>query len=491
MNRKFTEQEIIRRNTLEKLFSNNEDPYLTSKIARSSDLKTFKEQYINFSKDELHDMNIKPVTLAGRLMNVRQTFGVIQDFSGTLQIYLNKKNVTPELFQLFKSLDLGDIIEAQGTPMKTNSDELTLNISSLKLISKSLKVLPEKYHGLVDEELRARHRYVDLIVNPNSKQTFILRSLIIREIRNYLDQLGYFEVETPVLNDILSGAAARPFITHHNTLDKNYYLRIATEIPLKKCIVGGFEKVYEIGRIFRNEGMDSTHNPEFTSIELYAAYEDMWYVMDLTEKLIRHIAAKFNINKPTFRGHEIDLLKPFHKAHMVDLIKEHTGINFFNITDVKEAMQLAKTNNIKVEKHQESTGHIINLFFEHFVEDKIIQPTFVYGHPVEVSPLAKRNKDDDRFTDRFELFIAQKEFANAFSELNNPIDQYNRFLDQLNEARLGNNEANEMDINFIEALEYGMPPTAGLGIGIDRLVMLFTSNDTIRNVLLFPHMKDR
>ena len=491
MERKFSDQELIRRNHLQELKDQNKNPFLATKVERSMSLKDFAEEYKNFSKEELHNMDLKKVTLAGRLIGVRQTFGIIQDFSTKLQIYINKKNVDPEVFSTFKSLDIGDIVELQGVAMKTNSDEITLNVTNIKLVAKSLKVLPEKYHGLVDEEIKARQRYLDLIVNDESKNTFIKRSLIIREMRNWLDSQGFFEVETPVLQDILSGAAARPFITHHNTLDKQYYLRIATEIALKKCIVGGFEKVYEIGRIFRNEGMDSTHNPEFTSVELYVAYVDLWYIMQLTEDLIRHIATKLKLLNPTFRGFSVDLNKPFKKAHMVDLINEHVGVNFFEVKSDEQALELAKKHHVKLLDHQKNFGHIVNAFFETFVEEKLIEPTFVYGHPVQVSPLTKKNQEDPRFVDRFELFICQKEFANAYSEINDPIDQYGRFVAQLEEAKLGNDEANELDMEFIEALEYGMPPTGGLGIGVDRLVMLLTSNDSIRNVLLFPHMKDK
>lgn len=491
MERKFSDQEIIRREKLENLKKEGKDPFAITKVDRSMSLEEFANKYNIFSKPELEEKNEPSVTLAGRLIGVRQTFGVFQDFSGKLQFYINKKKVDETVFATFKSLDLGDFIEVKGKPMKTNSDEITINVESIKMIAKSLKVLPEKYHGLVDEEIKARQRYLDLITSEESKQTFVKRSLILRKIRNYLDELGFFEVETPVLQDYLGGAAARPFITHHNTLNKEYYLRIATEIALKKLIVGGFEKVYEMGRIFRNEGMDSTHNPEFTSIELYVAYADLWEIMNLTENLIKEVAYSLKLTNPTFRGFSVDLTKPFQKHHMVDLINKYVGVNFFNVKSDEEAIEIAKKHNVKLLDHQKNFGHIVNLFFENFVEEKLIEPTFVYGHPLAVSPLTKMNKEDPRFTDRFELFICQKEIANAYTEINDPIDQYNRFVKQLEEAQLGNDEANELDIEFIEALEYGMPPTGGLGIGIDRLVMLLTSNDSIRNVLLFPHMKDR
>lgn len=346
-------------------------------------------------------------------------------------------------------------------------------------------------------------------MNENSLQTFVLRSKIITAIRNYMDNLGYLEVETPVLNSILGGAAARPFITHFNALDKNFYLRIATEISLKKCVVGGFEKVYEIGRIFRNEGMDSTHNPEFTSLEAYTAYIGMEETMDLTEGIIKaaeNMVHNYYLNEAPetkdshrydnhhrylYRGFEIDLGQPFKKVHMVDLIKEKTGIDFFTVTSTEEALALAQKHGIELARHEMTYGHVINAFFEKYGEEACIQPTFVYGHPVEISPLAKIDYEDTRFTKRFELFIGGKEFANAFSELNDPIDQYNRFEEQLKERELGNDEANEMDMDFVSALEYGLPPTGGLGIGIDRLVMLLCQKDSIRDVLLFPQMKDQ
>ncbi|MCV3743748.1 lysine--tRNA ligase [Ureaplasma sp. ES3154-GEN] len=491
MERKLSDQEINRRNKLNALQTNNQDPFIITKVARTHNSQTFMQKFDQYSKEELHDLELTEVVLAGRLMNVRRTFGIVADFDGKFQIYVNKKQVSAEVFALFNDLDNGDFIEVHGTPMKTNTQELTLNVTNIILISKCLNVLPEKYHGLVDEEIKARHRYLDLIMNDNSKQTFILRSKIIRAIRNFLDQDNYFEVETPVLNDILGGAAAKPFVTFHNTLAKNYYLRIATEIALKKCIIGGFEKVYEIGRIFRNEGMDSTHNPEFTSLELYAAYEDLNYIMDLTENLFKHLVQVLKIKNITFRGFDIDLNQPFAKKHMVDLINEHVGVNFYDIETDEQALALADKYEVKYEKHQQTYGHIVNLFFEKFVEEKLIQPTFVYGHPLDVSPLTKKNKNDPRFTERFELFIGQKEFANAYAELNDPLDQRSRFMKQIAEKDLGNDEANELDEEFLYALEYGMPPTGGLGIGIDRLVMLLTSNDTIRNVLLFPHMKDK
>lgn len=490
MDRKFNEQELIRRATLKNLQDKKMNPYEVESVNRTSTLKAFAEKYEKYTKDELHDMKHDNEILAGRIMSNRQTFYNIKDFSGIGQIYINKKE-RPDVFEYAKNIDIGDIVAVEGKPMKTNTGQVSLDVHKIYIISKALKVLPEKFHGLNDEELRSRHRYVDLIVNQDSMSTFIMRSQIIKILRNYMDSLGYFEVETPVLQPILGGAAARPFITHHNALDREFYLRIATELPLKKLIVGGFEKVYEIGRIFRNEGMDATHNPEFTSMEAYTAYANMEDTMDLVENIFKNIAKELNIFKVKYRGYDIDLSKPFKKIHMVDFVKQETGIDFRKITDLNEAKKLAKEHHIELEKHQETIGHIINLFYEKYCEDKCIEPTFVHGHPTDVSPLAKIDYTDTRFTKRFELFIGQKEFANAFAELNDPIDQYERFENQLKEAALGNDEANEMDMDFIEALEYGLPPTGGLGIGIDRLVMLFTGNDSIRNVLLFPHMKDK
>lgn len=487
MERKFSDQEQIRREKLKILQSQNQNPYEVEKVSRTMNLGEFKNKYKN-----LKEAKKDKVKLAGRVVALRQTFGVIRDFYADVQFYLNKNNVKPSLLEYFnKMVDLGDIVEIIGNPFRTKKGELTLNIKSIKIVSKALKPLPEKWHGLTDEELRARHRYVDLIINQDSKQTFLTRILILKLIREYMDGLNYLEVETPILHPIAGGANARPFITHHNTLDRNFYLRIATELPLKKLIVGGFDKIYEIGRVFRNEGMDATHNPEFTSMEVYAAYEDMESMMKLTENLFKYISKKLKMPVIEIGENKIDLTKKFRRIHMVDFIKEETGVNFWEVKTDKEAQQLAKKHKVEFEKHQKSKGHIINLFFEEFCEKKCIQPTFVYGHPVEVSPLSKKDYSNPEYTKRFELFINTKEYANAFAELNDPIDQYERFEEQVNEKNLGNDEATEMDMDFIEALEYGLPPTGGLGVGIDRLVMLFTKRTTIRDVLLFPHMKDK
>lgn len=497
MKREFNDQELIRREKLSQLQKDNKDPYAIQSVKRTLNLGEFRNKYKKL-KPEQHSKD-KHV-LSGRVMNLRQTFGVIKDFFDQLQFYINKKTIKPSIFEYFnKFVDIGDIIEIKGNPFVTMKGELSLNVTEIKIVSKALKPLPEKYHGLQDEELRARHRYVDLIMNKESMNTFVLRSLIVRHIRNFMDSLGYFEVETPVLHPILGGANAKPFITHHNALKRNFYLRIATELPLKKLIVGGFDKVYEIGRIFRNEGMDATHNPEFTSMEAYTAYASMEDVMDIVEKVFHYVAKQLKIKEIQIPAKEeggelgpiIEISKKFRRVHMIDLIKEVTGVDFDKVQDDKEALKIAKEHNVTVEKHQKTKGHIVNLFFENFCEEKCIQPTFVWGHPIEVSPLSKKDYDRPGYTKRFELFINTKEYANAFAELNDPIDQYERFEEQVNEKSLGNDEAVEMDMDFVESLEYGLPPTGGLGIGIDRLVMLFSQNVTIRNVLLFPHMKDK
>ncbi|MBQ9987997.1 MAG: lysine--tRNA ligase, partial [Erysipelotrichales bacterium] len=359
-------------------------------------------------------------------------------------------------------------------------------------LSKALRPLPEKYHGLQDIEERYRRRYLDLIVNEDSRRTAMLRPRIIRAIQNYLDGEGLIEVETPVLQPSLGGAAARPFVTHHNTLDMNFYLRIATELPLKRLIVGGLEGVYEIGRLFRNEGMDRSNNPEFTTVEAYVAYSDMEGMMKLAEGIITSACdAVCPTREIEIEGKTISLQAPFKRLHMVDAIKEYAGVDFWKEMTFEEAKALAEEHHIEVEKHHTGVGHIINLFFEKYVEEKIVQPTFVCGHPIEISPLAKKNAEDGRFTDRFELFINGREYANAFSELNDPIDQRQRFEAQVAEKNLGNEEASEMDVDYVEALEYGLAPTGGIGLGIDRLVMLLTQSDSIRDVILFPHMKNK
>ena len=416
----------------------------------------------------------------------------IQDRYGQIQIFLRYDLLGEEQYELYKVSDIGDIVGIEGEVMKTQTGELSIRATVYTHLTKALRPLPEKFHGLQDKEEARRKRYLDLIMNEDARRIAYARPRIIRGIQNYLDSRGFIEVETPVLNPILGGAAAKPFITHHNALDMDFYLRIATELYLKRLIVGGMEAVYEIGRLFRNEGMDATHNPEFTTVEAYLAYGDLSDMMQLVEELISKLAMDLlHTTEITYCGKEISLKAPFKRVHMVDAIKEQTGINFFEITDLDVALKLAKEHNIEVPKHEQSIGHIINLFFEEYVEKTLIQPTILYGHPIEISPLTKKNPKDPRFTDRFELFINGKEYANAYTELNDPIDQKERFINQLKERELGNDEANDMDNDFIEALEYGMPPTGGICIGIDRLVMLLTGTDTIRDVLLFPHLRNK
>lgn len=496
MENKYTEQEIVRREKAENLRELGIDPF-GSRFDRTHNTKTFKDEFSPFTKEELHEMeNPKEVKIAGRVMTRRVKgkagFVHIQDQHGLLQLYIKVDAIGEEAYEIFKKGDIGDIIGVSGTAMITNTGELSLKVDKYTHLTKALRPLPEKFHGLTDKEEIYRRRYVDLIMNQDSRETFIKRSRIIKEMRDYLDNLGYFEVETPVLQPILGGANARPFITHHNTLNMPFYLRIATELHLKRCIIGGFDGVYEIGRLFRNEGIDRLHNPEFTTIELYLAYSDLQGMMDLSEDLIAHLANKVcGTTTIQYDGKEINLAKGWRKAHMVDLIKEKTGINFFEIHDFEVAKKLAKEHHLVVEKHLYGVGHIVNLFFEHYCEADLIQPTFVYGHPIEISPLTKKDPNDERFTQRFELFINGSEYANAYTELNDPIDQLERFENQIKEKDLGNEEANEMDTDFVEALEYGMPPTGGIGIGIDRLVMLLTDSKSIRDVLLFPQMKNR
>ncbi|MCI5725666.1 MULTISPECIES: lysine--tRNA ligase [Fusobacterium] len=434
---------------------------------------------------------------AGRLMSLRGKgkvyFAHIEDQSGKIQIYIKKDELGEEAFdKIVKMLNVGDIIGVEGELFITHTEELTLRVSKIELLTKNVRSLPEKYHGLTDVEIRYRKRYLDLIMNKEVRDTFIKRTKIIKIIKQYLDDRGFLEVETPMMHPIVGGAAARPFVTHHNTLDIDLYMRIAPELYLKKLIVGGFDKVYDLNKCFRNEGMSTRHNPEFTTIELYQAYADFNDMMDLTENLITTVAKEIQgTTDITFDG--VDLkLENFARVHMVDLIKDVTGVDFWQQMTFEEAKKLAKEHHVEVPEHMNSVGHIINQFFEEKCEERVVQPTFVYGHPVEISPLAKRNADDPRFTDRFELFINKREYANAFSELNDPADQRGRFEAQVEEALRGNDEATPViDEDFVESLEYGLPPTGGLGIGIDRLVMLITGAPSIRDVILFPQMKPR
>jgi lysyl-tRNA synthetase, class II len=469
------------------------DPF-GRRFERTHSAQELKDLYGELTKEELEEKNVE-VTIAGRIMTKRGKgkagFAHIQDLTGQIQIYVRKDAVGEDSYAIFDSADLGDIVGITGTVFKTKVGELSVKAKQFELLTKSLRPLPDKFHGLKDVEQRYRQRYLDLIMNPESKQTFIMRSKIIQAMRRYLDEQGFLEVETPMMHAIAGGAAARPFITHHNALDMPLYMRIAIELHLKRLIVGGLEKVYEIGRVFRNEGISTRHNPEFTMIELYQAYADYRDIMKLTENLIAHIAKEvLGTTTVQYGEHTVNLEPEWRRLHMVDAIKEYTGVDFWQQMSDEEARQLAKEHGVEIKENMEF-GHIVNEFFEQKVEDKLIQPTFIYGHPVEISPLAKKNDEDPRFTDRFELFIVGREHANAFTELNDPIDQKERFEAQLKEREAGNDEAHMMDEDFIEALEYGMPPTGGLGIGVDRLVMLLTNSPSIRDVLLFPLMRHR
>lgn len=491
--RELSELLQIRRNKLDELRSLGVDPF-GGKFVRKHSAKEILDAYADTSKEELEAQNVE-VSLAGRIMQKRgmgkAAFAHIQDLSGKIQIYVRQDSVDEAKYKAFDLLDLGDIVGVKGTVFKTKTGETSVKAKELEVLTKSLLPLPEKFHGLKDVELRYRQRYVDLIMNPDVQQTFVTRSRIIQSMRRCLDSLGYLEVETPTLHAIAGGAAARPFITHHNALDMQLYMRIAIELHLKRLIVGGMEKVYEIGRVYRNEGISTRHNPEFTMIELYEAYADYKDIMALTENLIAHIAQEvLGTTTIMYQGRQVELAPPWRRVSMVDLVKEAAGVDFSAEMTDDEAHRLAKDHNVPVEPHM-TFGHILNAFFETLVEHTLIQPTFVTGHPVAISPLAKKSESDPRFTDRFELFIVAREHANAFTELNDPIDQRERFEAQLVEREHGNDEAHEMDEDFIRALEYGMPPTGGLGIGIDRLVMLLTDAPSIRDVLLFPLMRER
>jgi len=487
------DQLLVRREKLHNLREQGIDPF-GKRFERTNATNELLSLYGEFSKEELEEKEIS-VSIAGRIMTKRGKgkagFAHVQDLHGQVQIYVRKDAVGDEEYELFKTADLGDLVGIEGKVFKTNVGELSVKATGFTLLTKSLRPLPDKYHGLKDVEQRYRQRYLDLITSMESRETFVTRSKIIREMRRYLDDNGYLEVETPMMHAIAGGASARPFITHHNALDMELYMRIAIELHLKRLIVGGLEKVYEIGRVFRNEGVSTRHNPEFTMIELYEAYADYNDIMKLTENMVAHIAKQvLGTTTIQYGDYEINLEPEWTRLHMVDAIKEHSGADFWNPMSVEEARELAKEHNVEIKDTME-VGHIINEFFEQKVEDKLIQPTFIYGHPVEISPLAKKNDEDPRFTDRFELFIVAREHANAFTELNDPIDQKERFEAQLKEREQGNDEAHMMDDDYIEALEYGMPPTGGLGIGIDRLVMLLTNAPSIRDVLLFPAMRHK
>ncbi|UJL48129.1 lysine--tRNA ligase [Virgibacillus sp. NKC19-16] len=483
----------VRLEKLNAYFEQGLNPF-GEKFSRTHRAEELIELYNEFSKEELQEKEDE-VTIAGRMMTKRGKgkagFAHLQDISGQIQIYVRQDSIGEDAYEIFKTADIGDIIGVTGVMFKTKVGELSVKATQFQLLTKSLRPLPEKYHGLKDVEQRYRQRYLDLITNMDSKETFILRSKIIQSMRKYLNGEGFLEVETPMMHAIPGGASARPFLTHHNALDMPLYMRIAIELHLKRLIIGGLEKVYEIGRVFRNEGVSTRHNPEFTMIELYEAYADYRDIMALTENLIAHIAKEvLGSTKITYGDLEIDLEPEWTKLHIVDAIKEQTGVDFWENMSDEKARDLAKEHGVQITESM-TFGHIVNEFFEQKVEETLVQPTFIYGHPLEISPLAKKNTEDERFTDRFELFIVGREHANAFSELNDPIDQRKRFEAQVKEREAGNDEAQLMDDDFLEALEYGMPPTGGLGIGIDRLVMLLTNAQSIRDVLLFPLMREK
>lgn len=476
---------MIKRQKLEELIEKGKDPFLIEEYDVTHKSKEIKENF-----EELEE---ERVAVAGRIMSRRGhgkvSFIDIQDSEGRIQIFVQFDQVGEETYKDLSLLDIGDIIGVSGEVFRTRAGEISIRAKELTLLSKSLQILPEKFHGLKDQDLRYRQRYVDLIVNPEVKETFILRTEIIKTIREYLDDRGFLEVETPILSTIAGGANARPFKTYHNTLDIDMYLRIANELYLKRLIVGGFDKVYEMGRMFRNEGMSPRHNPEFTNIELYQAYVGYKEMMSLTENLVSYVAEKtLGTSKINYQGKEIDLTPPWRRLDMEDAIKEYTGVDFKKINTDQEAMAVAKEKGLEVEEGMKR-GHIINEFFEEFCEEYLVQPTFIIGHPVEVSPLAKRNPEDPRKTNRFEAFINTWEIANAFSELNDPIDQRERFEEQVKQKEAGDHEAHPMDNDFINAIEVGLPPTGGLGIGIDRLIILLTNQPSIRDVILFPTMR--
>ena len=492
MAEEYTDQQLARIQKMNQLKEMGIDPFghAYKRTHRSGELRKL---YQDKTKEELDAMDVQ-VAIAGRIMTKRRMgklgFMHLLDRDGQIQSVVNKRIVGDDVYEIFKLSDLGDIVGIQGKVIKTDSGELSIEAHEYTHLSKALRPLPEKFHGLTDVEERYRRRYLDLIMNENSRNIAIMRPRIIRAIQHYLDGQGMIEVETPILSPILGGANARPFITHHNALDRDFYLRIATELSLKRLIVGGMEGVYEIGRIFRNEGMDPKHNPEFTTVEAYLAYSDLEGMMKLNEELFEAVAMEtYGKTDFEYAGHTISLKAPYKRWDMTDAVKEITGVDFRVPMTVEEALNLAKEHHVEVAPHQHSVGNIISLFFDEFCEDKIIQPTFVTGHPIEISPLAKKDEKDPRFTQRFELMICGTEYDNAFTELNDPIDQRERFEKQMELKNLGDDEANEMDTDYVEALEYGLPPTGGIGIGVDRLVMLLTGAESIREVLLFPTMK--
>ena len=477
----------IRRDKLAKLQEEGNDPFRITRFSVSHHSQEIKDNY-----DALED---QPVSVAGRLMSKRgmgkAIFADLQDAQGRIQLFVKIDEVGEETLAAFKKYDIGDIVGVEGVVFRTRMGEISVRAKTITLLSKSLLPLPEKFHGLQDKELRFRQRYVDLIVNPDVKRNFIIRSRFISYMRSYLDNMGYIEVETPVLNTIAGGAAARPFITHHNSLNIDMYMRIATELPLKRLIVGGMERVYEIGRIFRNEGMDAKHNPEFTTVELYQAYADFHDMMDIAEGIISGAAKEIlGTYEVEWQGEKLDLTPGWRRLTMVDAVREYLGIDFGTITDDAEAVAAAKAKGVELAAAAEKTwGNALYACFDQRVEEKLIQPTFITMYPVEVSPLTKRSPEDPRLTERFELFVCHSELANAYSELNDPIDQRQRFQKQVEQRERGDDETEMMDEDFLTSLEYGMPPTGGMGMGIDRCVMMLTNNDTIREVILFPTMK--
>lgn len=492
-NKKQTDSDLsevmrIRREKLENLKADNLNPFDITLYNRENTAGEIKDNYESFEG--------KMVSVAGRLMSKRvmgkMSFADLTDRTGKIQLCVKRDELGDDNYKIYKKYDIGDIVGVIGEVFTTQKGEISIRAKEVKLLSKSLRPLPEKYHGLTNTDLRYRQRYVDLIMNPDVRRTFELRSKIISAVRSFLDGRGFMEVETPILNTIPGGAAARPFITHHNTLDIDMYMRIAPELYLKRLIVGGFEKVYEMGRLFRNEGMDVKHNPEFTSVEVYEAYTNYEGMMELTEELFNYVAESvLGTTKITYQGEEIDLGKPWARMTMLEAVKKYSGADFSETSSAEEARELAKSIGIEFDEDMEnlSRGEIISLAFEEKVEEQLVQPTFIYEYPVEISPLAKRYADNPDFTERFEIFITRREFGNAFSELNDPIDQKERFIKQVEKREQGDDEANMMDEDYVTALEYGLPPTGGLGIGIDRLVMLLTDSSSIRDVLLFPTMK--
>ncbi len=476
----------VRRDKLKKLQEMGRDPFKVEKYERTA----FSTEIIN----KFEEFEGKEVQIAGRIMAKRTmgkaSFIDILDKDGRIQSYVRKDAIGEEEYEIFSTYDIGDIVGVRGKVFKTKKEEISIRAEEVKLLTKSLQILPEKWHGLKDQDLRYRQRYVDLIVNPEVKETFIKRNKIMKAVREFLDNKGYLEVETPILNTIAGGASARPFVTHHNTLDIDMYMRIANELYLKRLIVGGFDGVYEMGRMFRNEGMSIKHNPEYTAMEVYVAYQDYEFMMELTESLVAYCAEKaLGTTVVNYQGIELDFKPPWRRVSMHDLVEEKTNIDFYSIETDEEARKLAKDKlHLEVEDYM-TRGHLVSLAFEEFCEKDLIQPTFVLHHPVEVSPLAKRNPENPLITNRFEAFANTWEIANAFSELNDPIDQKGRFEAQLKQREAGDDEAHMMDEDFVNALEVGLPPTGGLGIGIDRMIMLLTDSSSIRDVILFPTMK--